>query len=96
MSHLPPPRHTNFHQHSVLVPANPYLTEEIPKWLYIYSRAPQESDHKLKWKPLQASRAGVLPGHPESAAPAGAGGGRHELRGGAPGHSQGDGAAPCT
>ncbi|KAH8027281.1 hypothetical protein HPB51_004108 [Rhipicephalus microplus] len=49
MSHLPPPRHTNFHQHSVLVPANPYLTEEIPKWLYIYSRAPQESDHKLKW-----------------------------------------------
>ncbi|CAN7999844.1 unnamed protein product [Ixodes hexagonus] len=23
----PPPRHTNFHQHSVLVPANPYLTE---------------------------------------------------------------------
>lgn len=45
----PPPRHTNFHQHSVLVPANPYLTEEIPKWLYIYSRAPQESDHKLKW-----------------------------------------------
>lgn len=47
--HLPPPRHTNFHQHSVLVPANPYLTEEIPKWLYIYSRAPPESDHKLKW-----------------------------------------------
>lgn len=45
----PPPRHTNFHQHSVLVPANPYLTEEIPKWLYIYSRAPPESDHKLKW-----------------------------------------------
>ncbi|KAH9375972.1 hypothetical protein HPB48_000814 [Haemaphysalis longicornis] len=44
----PPPRHTNFHQHSVLVPANPYLTEEIPKWLYIYSRAPPESDHKLK------------------------------------------------
>lgn len=49
MGHLPPPQHTNFHQHSVLVPANPYLTEEIPKWLYIYSRAPQESDHKLKW-----------------------------------------------
>lgn len=23
----PPPRHTNFHQHNVLVPANPYLTE---------------------------------------------------------------------
>lgn len=45
----PPPRHTNFHQHSVLVPANPYLTEEIPHWLHVYSRAPKESDHKLKW-----------------------------------------------
>jgi hypothetical protein len=23
----PPPRHTHFHPHSVLVPANPYLNE---------------------------------------------------------------------
>ncbi|XP_064484109.1 scaffold protein salvador-like isoform X2 [Ornithodoros turicata] len=45
----PPPRHSNFHQHSVLVPANPYLTEEIPRWLVIYSKAPAELDHKLKW-----------------------------------------------
>lgn len=45
-----PPRHTNFHQHSSLVPANPYLTEEIPHWLYVYSKAPLELDHKLKWE----------------------------------------------
>lgn len=31
-----------------IVPANPYLTEEIPQWLYIYSKAPPEHDHKLK------------------------------------------------
>ncbi|CAL1277044.1 unnamed protein product [Larinioides sclopetarius] len=46
----PPPRHTNFHQHNVIVPANPYLTEEIPHWLYVYSKAPVELDHKLKWE----------------------------------------------
>ncbi|XP_015903551.1 scaffold protein salvador [Parasteatoda tepidariorum] len=45
----PPPRHTNFHQHNVIVPANPYLTEEIPHWLYVYSKAPSEFDYKLKW-----------------------------------------------
>lgn len=37
-----------------LVPANPYLTEEIPHWLFIYSRAPQELDHKLKWELFRA------------------------------------------
>ena len=31
-----------------IVPANPYLTEEIPHWLFIYSKAPTELDHKLK------------------------------------------------
>ncbi|KAJ8881602.1 hypothetical protein PR048_018088 [Dryococelus australis] len=46
----PPPRHTNFHPHSVLVPANPFLTEEIPIWLTVYSRASQDIDHKLKWE----------------------------------------------
>ncbi|XP_076318606.1 scaffold protein salvador [Tachypleus tridentatus] len=52
--HLPPLRNT-YHQHNVIVPANPYLTEEIPHWLYIYSRAPSTSDHKIKWEmfPLQ-------------------------------------------
>lgn len=38
-----------FHQHNVWVPANPYLTERIPNWLYIYSRAPIELDSQLKW-----------------------------------------------
>ncbi|XP_014673538.1 PREDICTED: protein salvador homolog 1-like [Priapulus caudatus] len=44
------PSHTEFHQHNVLVPANPYLNAEIPEWLYVYSRAPHDSDHKLKWE----------------------------------------------
>ena len=44
---LPQP---SFHQHNVWVPANPYLTEEIPNWLFIYSRAPVELDHQLKVK----------------------------------------------
>nr|CAG6407543.1 Salvador [Euborellia annulipes]CAG6407547.1 Salvador [Euborellia annulipes] len=47
---LEPPRHTHFHTHSVLVPANPYLNEEIPHWLGVYSRAPQDMDHKLRWE----------------------------------------------
>lgn len=47
----PAPRHTEFHTpHSVLVPANPYLYEEIPYWLQFYSKAPAEHDHKLRWE----------------------------------------------
>ncbi|ESO94241.1 hypothetical protein LOTGIDRAFT_189497 [Lottia gigantea] len=38
------PRQTN-----VLVPANPYLKEEIPPWLVVYFKAQPEHDHKLKW-----------------------------------------------
>lgn len=37
-----------FHQHNVIVPANPYLTEEIPRFLRVYSRAKCELDHQLK------------------------------------------------
>lgn len=44
------PHHTHFHPHSVLVPANPYLSQEIPHWLVVFSRAPPESDHKLRWE----------------------------------------------
>ncbi|XP_056020545.1 uncharacterized protein LOC125649501 isoform X2 [Ostrea edulis] len=36
-------------QDSVLVPANPYLHTEIPKWLVVYSKGAREHDHKLKW-----------------------------------------------
>ncbi|XP_025074552.1 protein salvador homolog 1 isoform X3 [Pogonomyrmex barbatus] len=45
-----PPRHTHFHSHSVLVPANPYLNEEIPHWLHVYSRASIALDRKLRWE----------------------------------------------
>ncbi|XP_051160768.1 protein salvador homolog 1-like [Leptopilina boulardi] len=45
-----PPRHTHFHSHSVLVPANPYLHEEIPTWLRVYSRASIALDRKLRWE----------------------------------------------
>lgn len=31
-----------------IVPANPYLTEEIPPWLSFYSKAPPEHDHKIE------------------------------------------------
>ncbi|XP_027205728.2 uncharacterized protein LOC113799313 [Dermatophagoides pteronyssinus] len=43
-----PPRPSRIND--CIVPANPYLTEEIPQWLYIYSKAPPEHDHKLKWE----------------------------------------------
>lgn len=33
---VPGPAHTQFNPHSALVPANPYLLEEIPAWLLIY------------------------------------------------------------
>uniref|UniRef100_T1JJ13 Protein salvador homolog 1 n=1 Tax=Strigamia maritima TaxID=126957 RepID=T1JJ13_STRMM len=46
----PAPLHTDFHQPNVLVPPNPYLNEEIPHWLAVYSKAHQGSDHKLKWE----------------------------------------------
>jgi len=34
---------------TVLVPANPYLHEEIPIWLRVYFKASPSLDHKLKW-----------------------------------------------
>ncbi|XP_022904504.1 protein salvador homolog 1 [Onthophagus taurus] len=44
-----PPRQTNYQPHSVLVPANPYLNEEIPDWLIVYFKASIDHDHKLNW-----------------------------------------------
>ncbi|CAG2112839.1 unnamed protein product [Medioppia subpectinata] len=49
-----PPQPSQFAQ-SHIVPANPYLTEEIPQWLYIYANAPPEHDHKLKWELFRVS-----------------------------------------
>lgn len=40
-----PPAHT----HNALVPANPYLLEEIPKWLVVYSEADSSKDHMLQF-----------------------------------------------
>lgn len=45
-----PPRPTHFHSHNMLVPANPYLNQEIPVWLSVYSHAAQTLDHKLRWE----------------------------------------------
>jgi len=46
----PPIQHqSNLHSHHVLVPANPYLHEEIPIWLRVYFKASPTLDHKLKW-----------------------------------------------
>lgn len=39
-----------------LVPANPYLNAEIPEWLRVYSKAPPEHDHKLKWDLFQLNQ----------------------------------------
>lgn len=47
LANLPfPPRPARVND--CIVPANPYLNEEIPHWLFIYSKAPSEHDHKLK------------------------------------------------
>lgn len=54
---LPPPpsvstnsnHQLNYQHHSVLVPANPYLLEEIPHWLDVYFKTGTEVDHKLHW-----------------------------------------------
>ncbi|XP_014772695.1 scaffold protein salvador [Octopus bimaculoides] len=43
------PKQIEYRQSNLLVPANPYLHEEIPDWMYIYCKANQDHDHKLKW-----------------------------------------------
>lgn len=47
---LPIPHHTEFRQPLSLMPASPYLHEEIPYWLSVYSQASHEHDHKLRWE----------------------------------------------
>jgi scaffold protein salvador len=46
----PPTSHSLGYHHNVLVPANPYLHEEIPIWLRVYFKASPTLDHKLKWE----------------------------------------------
>lgn len=47
---LPEPQPSQFSPHSALVPANPYLLEEIPEWLVVYFHADPSKDHILKFK----------------------------------------------
>ncbi|KAK4309176.1 hypothetical protein Pmani_019172 [Petrolisthes manimaculis] len=47
---LPIPHHTDFRQPLSLMPASPYLHEEIPYWLRVYSQASPDHDHKLRWE----------------------------------------------
>lgn len=49
----PPVPQAPSHQRDVWVPANPYLTAEIPRWLKIYSRASPEFDDQLKVSPIK-------------------------------------------
>ncbi|XP_059616327.1 scaffold protein salvador [Phlebotomus argentipes] len=46
---IPEPQLATHVTHSALVPANPYLHEEIPAWLMVYMKADPATDHKLKW-----------------------------------------------
>ncbi|XP_066146914.1 protein salvador homolog 1 [Euwallacea fornicatus] len=50
-----PVRPTHYQPHSVLVPANPYLMEEIPHWLNVYFKTSTEIDHKLRWDMFRLS-----------------------------------------
>ncbi|CAG9766057.1 unnamed protein product [Ceutorhynchus assimilis] len=50
-----PVRPTHYQPHSVLVPANPYLMEEIPHWLNVYFKTGTEIDHKLRWDMFRLS-----------------------------------------
>ncbi|XP_050315986.1 scaffold protein salvador [Anthonomus grandis grandis] len=48
-------RPTHYQPHSVLVPANPYLMEEIPYWLNVYFKSSTEIDHKLRFDMFRLS-----------------------------------------
>lgn len=47
-SELPIPPQASNHYQNLIVPANPYLTEEIPRFLHVYSRARAELDDQLQ------------------------------------------------
>lgn len=48
------PHHEYFTPHSALVPANPLLNVEVPKWLKIYTKSSSEKDYIIKWNMFQA------------------------------------------
>ena len=43
------PHHTEFRQPLSLMPASPYMNQEIPYWLSVYSQADHALDYKLQW-----------------------------------------------
>jgi scaffold protein salvador len=47
------PHHEYFTPHNALVPANPLLNVEVPKWLKIYTKSSSEKDHIIKWNMFQ-------------------------------------------
>lgn len=50
MNHDYFPQHAH---HSALVPANPLLNVEVPKWLRVYMSSSTEKDHIIKWNMFQ-------------------------------------------
>ncbi|XP_050069080.1 scaffold protein salvador-like [Anopheles maculipalpis] len=50
---IPRPIVSHFPRHSALVPANPYNTEKVPEWLFLYAKSSSEKDHIIKWDMFQ-------------------------------------------
>ncbi|KAL7017656.1 hypothetical protein ACKWTF_010470 [Chironomus riparius] len=42
--------------HQALVPANPLLNVNVPKWLKIYTKSSSEKDHIIKWNMFQVNQ----------------------------------------
>ena len=50
------PHQEYYTPHNALVPANPLLNVEVPKWLKIYTTSSPEKDHIIKWHMFQADQ----------------------------------------
>lgn len=50
---IPRPMVPHFPRHNALVPANPYNTEKVPEWLFLYAKSSSEKDHIIKWDMFQ-------------------------------------------
>lgn len=50
------PHHEYYTPHNALVPANPLLNVEVPKWLKIYTTSSSEKDHIIKWNMFQLNQ----------------------------------------
>lgn len=52
--------HELFQPHSALVPPNPLLNVEVPKWLKIYTKSSSEKDHIIKWDMFQVHQLAYI------------------------------------